>query len=288
MKKGFALLEVLIAVTISSLLTLIIFQAFTQINRAVQSTDRMIDLHTKAALVSWQMEKDIAGAFIPPRALEEHAQKNKPKTATPGKQPEEKKLLTHLFYGTANETNLQTLTCITNNPLQVYGTTKPRIVRVVYTLKPQARVKGWKRPSYILVRQESPMLDFDAFKPNEQNEQQKIREYELINGIKQLTCTYFSKAEKKTQESDDKKIEYKTSSEWNKEEKKKTTDQKEPEPIIPNALECSLTLWNPDQTSDKIFVFTMPIIPDVQYLPKEEKSALLKPLAPLQKQSENT
>ncbi len=308
--NGFALLEILIAIAISALVSTILFESFNQLNRSVQSLDNTIDEHTKATLIAWYMTKDISGAFIPPRAIQERTKK--PDSAKPTssagqapKEPEKKepeiKPLTHIFYAlTNNEKNLQLLTCITNNPLHVYwsesaGAPKPNIVRVAYKLKPQGPVRGWKQPSYVLVRQESLNLDFSAFK---EDSDQKIREYEVATGIKQLTATFLSappsvpakqtdsvgQASDKNKKEESKKskpIEYKTTEQWDKEQQKNEEKEKEPEPIIPHFVNLSIVLWGNLQKTEKQFSVTIPIYPDVQYLP-QKSSAQTPPATPNQ------
>jgi prepilin-type N-terminal cleavage/methylation domain-containing protein len=313
-KNGFALLEILIAIAISALVSTILFESFNQLNRSVQSLDNTIDEHTKATLIAWYMTKDISGAFIPPRVIQERTKK--PDSAKPTssagqapKEPEKKepeiKPLTHIFYALANnEKNLQLLTCITNNPLHVYwsestGAAKPNIVRVAYKLKPQGPVRGWKQPSFVLVRQESLNLDFNAFKEDSDH---NIREYEVATGIKQLTATFLSappppapakqtpgqavdqnkQAPDKNKKDADKKskpIEYKSFEQWDKEQQKSEEKEKEPEPIIPHFVNLSIVLWGNLQKTEKQFSVTIPIYPDVQYLP-QKSSAQTPPATP--------
>lgn len=312
--KGFALLEVLIAIGISAFVSMIVYEGFYQLNRTVGSIDNTVDEHTKATLIAWHMTKDISGAFIPPRVIQERAKKEeKPKPQAPQannqkpaikEEPQEEKKepvkpLTHIFYATStSEKNLQLLTCISNNPLHVYwsesaGSAKPNIMRVMYQIKPQAPVLGWKNPSYVLVRKESPILDFDLFKDDAGK---KIREYEVASGIKQLTCTFLSappiikKKENssgdKTKKEPEKKqgpIDYKTFEQWDKEQQNQNNQEKDrqPEPIVPHFVNITIVLWGNLQKSEKTFTAVVPIYPDLHYLPQKEVVPE-KPAAPTQ------
>jgi prepilin-type N-terminal cleavage/methylation domain-containing protein len=304
--SGFSLIEVMIAIAIASFISLLLFESFGQLNRSVASLDATIDEHTKATLLSWHMTKDIAGSFIPPRAIKERTKKDTPektdskdaqgKEQKPAEEPEKKesvKPLTHIFYATATDNkNMDILTCVTNNPLHVYwsestGSAKPTITRILYTLKPEAQTKRGMQPSYALWRQETTNLDFAVLK---EDDGKKIRSYEVVRGVKQLTLTYLSappppkpadpgaknpqekQPEKATQQS--KPIQYKTFEFWNKEQKGQPQNEKdkEPDPIIPHFVNVTATLWANQQKGEKTFSFVIPIYPDVQYLPQKKET----------------
>ena len=82
-----------------------------------------------------------------------------------GPEKEKPKPIEKIFYSTNKDGILEMLTFVTNNPLVVYvgkdvGEVKPKVVRVQYSLKPEAD----KKNSYTLFRQESMELDLEKFK----------------------------------------------------------------------------------------------------------------------------
>ncbi|HEV2600967.1 MAG TPA: prepilin-type N-terminal cleavage/methylation domain-containing protein [Candidatus Babeliales bacterium] len=288
MKQGFNLIELLIAMAIGSMLAIIITQSYSTMNQSVQIIDNIIDFDARIGIVTAQIKQDISGACIPPRVQQERMKKMEQKK--PDQKENSIKPLSHIFYATENNKQFQLLTCITNNPLQLYwsssiGSAKPRLVRVVYRLKPEPlnRVK----PSFILVRQEATTLDFDLFA---EGNEQKIREYELINNIKEMSCEYLTAVQKEEPKQDIQKkdaaptapqtsqpIEYKSSFSWNQEEQWQKDTGNEQLLLIPNIIVVAITLWDNQQKSTKSYQFPITIIPDVQQLPAVQKNKNEKP-----------
>jgi len=100
---------------------------------------------------------------------------------------------------------------ITCNPLQIYGQSKPRIARVIYTLDDDPRTPETKK----LMRQESPQLGFESAK--------QARSYVLLRNIKSLRLEFLAPApEVIEEESEGKKIK----SAQTKPAKKQKKDQK--------------------------------------------------------------
>jgi hypothetical protein len=280
MKHGFMLIELIIATLIASMVAGILLTALNQSSRFQMFIDDTVDMSMRIGVVANQLEKDLMGAFIPVQAeltekKEEEAQDEEaegaeqtiiqaPDEKKSEKQPDEKKTakkekqkpLEKIFYATNKEGNVDLLTFITNNPLVVYvgkdvGVVKPRIVRVQYSLKPEADTED----SYILQRQESNELDLNQWK--------NIRSYEVIGGIKSFSATYTARIEsssakasedsRKASESKEKiKYEYKTLKDWVSERKKE--GEKEQEfPRIPYNIEFKMELWNKQNTREKEF-----------------------------------
>lgn len=301
MKQGFALIEVLIAAAISTMIGAALFTSLYQITRFTTIVDNYADVWTKASIVHRQMEKDLLGTFIPV-AAEKAPEKKKEDAGTasdkkdiekkesePSAQKKEPvKVVTHVFYGTSKDTMLDMLTFITDNPMQVYwgpkaGKAKPRVARVVYRLIPDKDVKN----SYTLMRQEGYDLYFDAYKEGGSKE---MRAYPMIEGIKQMSI-YYGVEEKDTQESKDtekkpKKITYKTVKEWKKEDDQKKQEGKESkkkELELPAFVLIKLTLWDQQKKRMIDFEFKIPLIAQGKSAPAVVDQPAMPPPLPAQK-----
>lgn len=220
--QGFSLIELLIAITIASSIMTLLFTTFWQTNKAVRSLDSNIDAHFKIMIMQRQLERDLAGAFVPLTVFEYEKQEKKKRekkavvsTAAPVVEPESKLKLPKIekiFYAVGTDAHLELVTCITNNPVPSYwrgdiGKPKPKIARVVYSIKPQT---GTKKKLYSLWRQEAYNLDYAAFTGTD------IRSYEIASGLKEIKATFTFYKEKKD-ESGKKSYEKITTSDWNKE-----------------------------------------------------------------------
>lgn len=284
---GFMLIELIVASLIASLLSAVLLTALSQSSRVQTSVDTTVDLSERIGIVVNQLEKDLAGAFVPVQAeqpdIEQAMQDtvsssadssgNKSAQGTGDKTDQKKqpKPIEKIFYGTNKDGMLDTLTLVTNNPLVVFvgkdvGTVKPKVVRVQYTLKPDVENKN----SFILFRQESNELDLAEYK--------NVRPYEVIGGIKKLQVSYTARLEKKEKskasdaaaekspEKPKKSYEYKIQSDWvseKKDENKKAQaqgDDKEPEfPRIPYSVEFKITLWDKQNKKEKDYTLVCAI-----------------------------
>jgi hypothetical protein len=180
-----------------------------------------------------------------------------------------------IFYGTNKNGQLDTLTFVTNNPLVVYvgtdvGVVKPKVVRVQYTLKPEAD----KKDSYALFRQESMELDLEKYK--------NVTPYEVIGGIKRCTMTFTAKIKKESKATEGSanapekvQYEYKTLTDWVSEQKEKATEDKGKEtpefPRIPFSVEMKLILWDLQEKKEKEFTIVCEIPTDFSPIKKRDK-----------------
>lgn len=251
--SGFILIEILIASLIASIIGGALFLSFFQTNNTAKSIDNIIDVHEKIGLVVYQMEHDISGAFIPAQPPQPEKNK-KPETKEQPSKPlaqelaaseqstvakKQFKKITHIFYGVNKDGMLDTLTFITNNPMQIYwsaraGKAKPMVARVVYRLVPEPPSKRSKNPSYVLTRQEDYNLYFDSYKPDASS---PIRAYELIGGIKNMSIKYGAQVPTKSEKeattskgAETKKAKpettFQTFDEWNIEKEQNETEKK--------------------------------------------------------------
>lgn len=183
MQRGVSLIELMIALVISSLLALMLFGILNQAGNSLKSVESIAA--TDLAIVSFydRFERDITGAFIPAigdpdladkafaqqlkqaqekeeksQAQQQQQQPQNTSAIVPQKKPEKSVSLQDIqvkkvFVYEEKDNNLAQFSFVTCNPVSSYREEKPRIVRVVYTLKPEAGTKN-----YILWRQESIKL----------------------------------------------------------------------------------------------------------------------------------
>ncbi|MCX5922848.1 MAG: prepilin-type N-terminal cleavage/methylation domain-containing protein [Candidatus Dependentiae bacterium] len=293
MKSGFTLIEILISMAIASMISVMLFMSFGQIGSYVHVVDDYVDVSVKAAIVHQQLEKDLMGVFIPIAAEDQKKTStqsspvppagSKPAAPVPGAAEKEKpiKKVTKVFFGNNREKNLDTLTFITDDPLQIYwsenksgnkaGKAKPRIARVIYRLVQDKKEKN----TYKLMRQEGVDLYFDTYKPGSTKD---IKEYEIIDGIKRMTIEYFVAVPAKDDGASPKekqKKEYKKTKEWNTEKDKDGAqddkkDKKKNEKAFPDYVVIQLTLWDNAKKRDTVFAFTISFLADGKQPPEPE------------------
>lgn len=252
-RNGFVLVELLLATLLAGLIGVVIFSAFYQTNLSVNVADNIIDVYSKASLLQHQLEKDLIGVCIPVEAtLSNEKDKEQEKIKEKERQP-----FTKLFFSSHRDGKFSLLTFITNDPLRIYwdakvGKATPNIARVVYRLVESKERKG----SYVLLRQESPKLFFDAF--TEGASATSIRAYELIDGIKELSIFYGvireDKEKKETREKTSK--EYKIVNEWDTD---KIKEQQDVTRMIPNFVKLTIVLWDDRYIRSYPFTFIIPI-----------------------------
>lgn len=273
MKNGFILIEVLLAAAISTLIGAALFTSLYQVTRFTTIVDNYADVWTKAAIAHRQLERDLLGVFIPVAAQkntekkkeEGPKDKEKKEQEVPAQKKEPIKLVTKVFYGINKDAMLDTLTFITDNPMQVYwgpkaGKAKPRVARVVYRLVKDKKEEN----SYTLMRQEGYDLYFDAYKEGSTKD---IRQYPMIDGIKSMNVSYGviekEKEESKEQEKKAQKINYKVLKEWKKEDDQKSDEGKEAkkkEIELPAYIFIKLTLWDQQKKRDVYFEFKILLV----------------------------
>lgn len=289
MKQGFMLLELMIALLIASILSIILLAAFTQTVHFQKVVDNFCTISMDQAIAINQLERDIMGTFIPLQAQipdkKSLSQNNVSDQTLPNKEQTEKKQkqLEKIFYATNKDNQFESLSCITNNPLTIYwsesaGKAKPKIARIMYKL-----VKEPEHPeSYMLLRQEDSNLNIQSFK----SEKGSIRAYKLIGGIKHLNAEYIfivpeKKSDKKESEQTkkEKKVNYKTVKEWNSDELQKSDAKEKIETteksLIPHFVRFTLTLWDNQYRRTQEVVTTIPLL--INHSKKELNSPIIKP-----------
>lgn len=281
-KKGSILIELLIASAISSGILMLLVNMVSQVNRSVQTMDRIASVDMRTLLLQHQLERDISGAFVPymkgkkqpgksstEDKADKSAKKKKNSKADKSKNQKKEKFedvpLKKAFHSKNKGENIELLTFVTTNPLVSHGKFKPRIARVVYRLVlDKARSKGLEKRSFKLLRQEATKLDFAEFAKEGQN---KIRSYEVVKNIKKLSVEYTvaTKKEKKKDQKQEPKVEYKNFRRWTEQEIKKTKKQK------PDFCTFKVELWDDLRKTFRSFECNVYMFHGEPKEPKQEK-----------------
>ncbi len=248
MRKGFSLIEVVLAIFLASLISISLFQMLNQATRAVKRITNIIRVDMPLIGFYNQVEKDVTGMFAPFSSIEVFAQKDKAaaqekereKFPMQRKKTEEEpvvsKPIEHVFELNAKQDNFF-WSFITTGGIQVLDadgniTPVPFVRRVAYLLERDPERPDRYRLMYRFSGTDLELGPFKAasFAPS----------YELMSGIKQLS------------------IELSVLEVVEKEPEKKAADKKgkkEPEKAAKKAVVPSRTItikdWNAEEMWNK-------------------------------------
>lgn len=196
MKKGYTVIEVVLAMFLASLISMSLFQLLRQVQRGVKRMVNIMEVDAPLMTFYNQVEKDVTGMFAPFTSIEAFAKKDK----AASKEKEKKKLpfapqkeepkevrstrpIEHVFELDVSQGSFF-WSFITTGGIQVLDangdvTPVPFVRRVAYVLEPDREKVGQYRLMYRFsgTQLELSSLKDTNFKPS----------YELISGIKQLT-----------------------------------------------------------------------------------------------------
>ena len=201
MRKGFALLEVVFALLISSMIAIILFESLSQTNVILSRVVSVSSLERRVALMQQQFETDFSGMF-PPHITEKDEddetapdkkaeKKEAPKVEK--KQDKEQEVGFKTFTFESDERGfVSILSFVTTNPLCVYQQPSPRAVRVAYRVIADPENQG----KLLLIRQESEELSLKKFEAATKKEtikpgQKPIRGYEIARDIENIKFEFF-------------------------------------------------------------------------------------------------
>jgi len=195
-------------------------------------------------------------------------QKEKTKKAKP--EPIKNSFLVEMQDGAVKQ-----LSFITTSPLAVYGSTIPRIVRVIYRLKPEKERRDGKK-AYGLFRQELQSLELN------QEEKPEGIGVQLVAGVKNFSLEFevrvVEEPEKEKEEKNKKgaapepkekkepKISYETVTVWGEEQIKKYKKQ------MPDFVITKISFWDRQKNKSRSFRFRVAVVAD-QTPPSPPKEA---------------
>lgn len=277
LRSGFVLIEVLLSLAIGSILALLLFQSMGSLSKTYQKIYAVSSVQRRLTLLQQQFERDFSGIVAPkislederePDKKEEERKQSKEKKAqvkSEGKESKEKTYrVPHVFFSQNDgKGNCVKLTCLTTNPVMVYGDQPPRLVRVVYSLEPDPEHEGL----FLLARQQSDNLDFKAFS---KQGSESIKKFTISDGIASYKVSYLvpqveenntdkkpeSKEDKKKE--DKKKREFKTLTDWPYIEDKKE-EEKSKRPSFPTFIKVEITLVDEQKRSSDFLIWYAPL-----------------------------
>ncbi len=189
-KKGFSLIEVVVALLISSMLLVALYQMFRQVQRSVISINNVIDIDTPLITMYDRFQSDIDGMIVPSsykaelKALQEKEKKASPASTS--------KKLEHVFDYSLSDKKMK-LTFLTTGGIKLIDTStdssgksspivalKPYIRRVYYALEPDAQNPGTYTLLWGQSEGSSGSLDDIA----------ALKKFELAWGIKELSMSF--------------------------------------------------------------------------------------------------
>ncbi|MBT3455649.1 prepilin-type N-terminal cleavage/methylation domain-containing protein [bacterium] len=268
MRRGFVLIDVILAITIFSVISAMLFSVFFQTNNIFERIDSLISCHIKGTTLSMVLKRDFSGVFIPMYSEPSKEQKH----PGPPKKDEQKKDGSdekewpepeNVFLFKKGEGKpFDFLTFITSNPIEAFGVSKPRVARIVYLM--DKRDDG----TFKFRRFESDKLEFDVEKvPGEYKDKsfvvvEKINNFSIKFGVFALPKRDDDKkqAEEKKDKKDKKKenkpvdLQYKTYNVWPLDDEQKD-DKLDLDQKIPNCVECEFMLYD----DDKKFYMVVPM-----------------------------
>lgn len=286
-KRGFTLIELMVAMFMASIVSLALFTALSQSLNIQKIVDDFLYLTAHEYMIHNQLSIDLMGAFVPikgEKAAQSHNSSKKsqnssaqptPTKSAQGSAPEKKeKPLEKVFLGTEKKSMFDTLTFITRNPLIIYwsessGHAKAKRARVIYRLEIE---EGEKEESYKLTRQEGAELVAKKYDSKETN----ARKQTVATGIKSMQLSYLfsfsqedqekkketqhnaKEAEKTSQKSNPRsKITFKTINHWNSDD---NNQYKETKTAIPDFVQITTELWDKQRKKSRTITTTVPLV----------------------------
>jgi prepilin-type N-terminal cleavage/methylation domain-containing protein len=277
---GFTLLEVIIAMAIASIVSIILFSATTQLRRGIVGVQDRIIRDERVLLIQKQFSQDLSGVFVPRVATKESNEKKKEKTPTkeeeaataPDKQPaaaptQQLVPLEKAFVVKHAEKNLSMMTFITTNPLPSYGSAQERLVRVVYTVE----AEPGRKDAYRLMRQELASLD-----PSDLNKKSSATNYPMIEGIKELTIELVARIAQQQKEGEKKETTKEiTVKEWPSKEVEDNSKL-----LIPDFVVAQVTIWDINYQRFYTTTYRLPIFVKDEKTAPQRSAAPAKPATP--------
>lgn len=246
--SGFSLIELVIAMMIASMLSLLLFGFVRQMAKVGIRTAAAVDYGLALTVAYGQLERDLMAMVVPEAAFASYkrafkkekeekdkaaaAEKKTEEEPAPKEEKEEKRTreIPPPFLAKFRDNRLELLFFVTTNRMPRHKVFVPYNTRVVYQLLPETEPGLFK-----LVRAESS----DIRRPIEDFTNGDVQSHVLLSRIKSLSMKFFVPEEPKQEPK--KESEEKKNPEPEKTEKKEESQQK-PEPKI---VYKEVTAWDP-------------------------------------------
>lgn len=297
-KKAFTLLELLIALALSSFVMMGLMQSYQALMRYMERSRDLIGMNRRVCLLFNQMERDFMTAFIPKvdadnksdgkkgEKKEGDAESAEEKKDAKGKKKEfDKKLF---FWGEADDNALFTkvlgkkltpfkfVSFVNSNPLQIFGQKKIRYVRVAYELAKDKEHSKGEKVSYNLVRKETREIKNMKVKINEfDHEAQKnnpIRADIVAQGVKAFYIEYIG-VEPPKSDGDKKGEELKSPFELPEKRLTSWGEKDFTQGVVPKRVEIYIDFWNEKMSASRVYhaVFPVMTFPTVEIKKSKQK-----------------
>lgn len=294
--KSFTILELLLAMTISSLVMTGMMQSVRTTQKILARSRTLLNINKQVCLLFNQIERDFNTAIIveeskpEPKKTDKDKKKTKPKsqkkedteeeketdekeeapekkTPKKGKKGEKKKE-TILFTGEADTDNSRKIegkkyspfikvSFLNTNPMQIWGEKRERLVRVGYELVKNKEKSTKEGTSYDLIRKETAELKNTTFKEQDEAATEKQPPIRKHVVATNIKEMYIEYSMPKPKE--EKK------SKRPSDEEKKTIDsftwgdKKETKNVVPQSVDVRISFWDEKLKGDKTYSCLIPV-----------------------------
>lgn len=271
--NGFTLIEILIALTVSSFVMVLIVQSLRQTFRFISEGQKIITVDRSVCLFLNQLERDLSSAFIP-KPYKKIDVDNK--EGAKAKKLERSELF---FIATTKEETapvwfktkrklLDKINFVTTYPLQSYGRQKIRPIRVMYELVLNKKASEGERLSYDLWRKETAMLDNVDFKEPEIILKKKGKEFIwshlVTQNIKELSFEFIVKMKDEENQKERKEKRIIKSFSWG--------ENKETQNLLPDFMRYHIIFWDEAKVREYSFDGILPTLSEMKKGKEEEKA----------------
>jgi len=260
-KTGFSLIELVIALFISAIVTLMLYRSLNQTQRITKQISSTIDLYSDLLIVENQVEKDFSTIISLDNTTTSTGVADQSKGLAgliapqiPPQQPVQKKETTEvlIFKGTQVNDRLEKVTFLSTNALSVLDEVTSRIVRITYELIPQKHLEFGPlhidTPAlFTLMRTEIPFM-------HKEKKEEPGRAYALLRNIQTCTISYsIRKPEKPGSKKET--VEFITLTQWGTDTQKKQIDAP-----IPQFITLTGNIMHPVTQQTLPFNFTSVVV----------------------------
>jgi prepilin-type N-terminal cleavage/methylation domain-containing protein len=261
MLRGFTLLEMILAMSLSSIIVVGLVQLYRSVMNSFVVAQDLMSVDRKVSLLFNQMERDFSSAYVP--FLEIEKKSDKEKAAAEKKVKEQRKTF---FVGMVKEQFeptskiqgkraelLSYVSFICTNPLQIIDESRQRLVRVVYELAVDRAKSADGQMAYQLVRRETTDLgNVRAWVSDFESPVQKhtIRTYVVADNIKGLFIEYSMPRESKDEKTEEKKE--LTLFRWG--------DREETKAVVPQKVSIWMDIWDDNKRRSFRFHAVVPVL----------------------------